>query len=67
MGDSPYNLQVCAVLLQGTLSGERRGGQQGGKSKEIGVILFNIFLHCQAQSGGKKLNINIILALIYAL
>lgn len=48
----------------------QEGGEEvnmEGRAKKIGVILFNIFLHCQAQSGGKRLEINIILALIYAL
>lgn len=59
MGDSPHDFQVSAALLHNAFI--------GGKSNEIDVILFDIFLHSQAQSGGNKLNFNIILALAHAL
>lgn len=59
MGDSPHDFEVSAVLLPDTFV--------GGKSNEIDVILFDIFVHSQAQIGGKRLNLDILLALAYAL
>lgn len=57
---SPHDFWVSvAALLQDTFV--------QGKSNEIYVILFDIFLQSQAQGGGNGLNSDVILALACAL